>query len=231
MRPVTDATVNVMDDDTSVTLAQREWDGSSPFTDAMREATLALDEERWDDAERELKEAHEAFPDYMAADAPLRRLIELYERLGKTEKLKAVLRQEIEWNQTDFPACRKLVELLRKEEDWAGAAEMADWALGIDPFDAPMRQSYLDSLLRSGDNTGALRVLSQLVAVDKPRATDYRLKRVEILIGEEEWPRARMEAVALLEDVPHFWEAQQMLLSIVEAGQAGPKVPAEPADR
>jgi tetratricopeptide (TPR) repeat protein len=209
--------VDVMDDDTSQTLTERGWGASqSVFTDRMKAAEEARAEERWEDLERELRAAHEAFPDYMAADAPLRQLIRLHERRGERDKLKEALAEEIAWNPTDYDARARLAALLREDEQWERLRAVSLGALGIDPYEVGMRRTLIDARLKTGDDAGALSALDQLVRLDIARATDYRLQRLDILIRVEDWSRARQEAVQLLEDVPHYWEAQQRLLRIVD---------------
>lgn len=212
---------NFANKDTSGTLDKEGWGKlQSPFTIAMEAGEKAVKEEKWDDAEREFKKAHEAFPDYMGADAPLRQLIKIYDKLGKRAELKVALRQEIDWNQSDFPACQRLIEILREEQNWPDLVHMADWSLGIDPFDISMRKAMLDGLLKTNDNDRALKLLAQLTELDKPHAPDYRLQRVDILIRESRWAEAKDETIAVLEDTPHFWSAQKRLLEIVEKGAA-----------
>ncbi|MCH8333893.1 hypothetical protein IIC65_08170, partial [Candidatus Sumerlaeota bacterium] len=184
----------LFDDGTTVTLDLQEWGkASSPFTDALAEASKAEEEKRWEDAELALKRAHELFPDYMGADAPLRRLIDLYEELDRVEDLKEVLRQQIEWNQRDFPAVQKLIALLHQEGEWSEVALRAQWGLGIDPFDVALRQTLFEAQEHQDDGPGALETLSQLVHLDQAHATDYRLRRVELLVGLEDWERAEIK--------------------------------------
>lgn len=207
--------------DTGATLETKEWSqDTSTFTLAMERGAKSMSEERWEDAEREYKKAHEAFPDYMGADAPLRQLIRIYEKTGRTEDLKASLEQEIDWNQSDFPACQKLVGIYRDEENWPEVVRVADWALGIDPFDVGMRQALLEGLRKTGKDDEALTTLAQLRQLDAVRAIDYRLQRVEILMKKEQWADAKQETIAVLESTPHFWDAQQKLLEIIEKGAA-----------
>jgi len=217
IRPSERPLVGLLDGGTSVTLARQGWtEQGGVFNEAMRRANEAWQREDWAQAGAELERAHEAFPDYMGADAPLRRLIGLYEKTGQREKLKEALKREIDWNQADYPACQRLTALLVEEEAWEEAVRAADWALGIDPFDLGMRQTLLSGQLRIGDAEGAMRTLGQLAQLDKARAADYLLRRVQLLVEAERWEPARREAVALLERTPHFWEAQELLLRIDE---------------
>ncbi len=189
---------------------------SSPFTDALRKGSQALKDERWVEAEQELKKAHELFPDYTADNAPLQQLIVLYEQWEKEEKLKKVLKEEIAWNSTDYSACKKLIELLQKENDWDEIIRVAQWALGIDPFDAEMRKILLDAYINRNKYSEALTVSRQLMQLDTARRTTYQCNQIELLIELDRFPDAKQETVVLLEEYPHYWEAQKLLLDIVE---------------
>ena len=216
-----DAKAGLLDDGASVTLAQAEWAAlPSAFTDAMREAREALEAEAWDRAETALKSAHDLFPDYMGADAPLRQLIDLYERRNRRADLLAALRREIEWNPTDFPSCRKLIDLLREDKAWPEVIRIAERAFAIDPFDVEMRRLALEACGQTADRAKALETLDRLVLLDSAHAIDYRLQRVEALSDLGRWPEARRAAVELLEETPNFWKAQEALLRIVERDSA-----------
>jgi tetratricopeptide (TPR) repeat protein len=188
----------------------------APFTDAMRNAAEAVDAQRWDEAEKELKRAYELFPEYTGDDGPLQKLAGLYERLGRKKELEQILRDMLQFDEADFGACEKLVTLYREENNWPEVAEIAEWAMGIDPFAIPMRKTLLDAYLQTGDDTAALDNVAHLAHLDPVHVSDYRMQRTEILMRLEQWDSARKEILAVLEETPHYWKAQQMLLSIVE---------------
>gem|GEM_PF-1816953 len=189
---------------------------NSPFTDALRKGTQALKEEQWEEAETELKKAHELFPDYTADNAPLQQLCLLYEKWGKREKWKQALKQEIEWNATDFDACRKLVAVLREDEEWDAMVRAAEWGLGIDPFDVALRKAVYEGLVKKEEYARALDALRRVLALDSARRVDYQCESVGLLMKLQRWEQAKKETVALLEDMPHYWRAQELLLRIVE---------------
>ena len=189
---------------------------SAPFTDAMRAAGEAVDEQRWDEAEKELKRAHELFPEYAGKDGPLPKLAELYERLGRKKALEQTLRDLLDFDAADFGVCEKLVELYREENNWPELAKMAERATMMDPFDVSMRKTLLDAEVRTGNDTAALDSVARLAHLDSARAGDYGVQRSEILMRLEQWEPAKEEILAVLEETPHYWKAQQLLLSIVE---------------
>lgn len=209
--------LNVTDGDTSATMESQGWAvGKSPFTEAMRKAAEAQQNEQWEEAELELRKAQGLFPDYVAADSPLRQLAGLYKKQGRREEFREALREQVGASPTDFPSYRELTVLLKEDERWGDLAETAHAALGIDPFDTEMRQMLYLGLFRSGRLTRALDTLGELAWLDPMNATDYNLQRVELLIERRQWETAKQETVALLEEAPHFWLAQQALLEILE---------------
>lgn len=211
------AELNVTDRATSETMESQGWAaGESPFTEAMRKAAEAQKNKQWEEAELELRKAQGLFPDYIAADSPLRQLAGLYKKQGKREQFLEALREQVDTSPTDFPSYRELAELLKEDERWSDLADTAHAALGIDPFDAEMRQMLYLGLYRSGRLTRALETLGELAWLDPAKATDYSLQRVELLIERQQWETAKEETIALLEEAPHFWLAQEALLEILE---------------
>ncbi len=198
-------------------MSQPGWrEASSPFTDAMKLGTDALSESRWDEAESEFEKALKLFPDYSEGNGPLDHLIALYDRSGKKDQLMEALEKKIGMDSTAYPACTKLIDLFKNDENWPEVVRVADWTLGIDPFDVAVRESLLEARLNLGQQEEALELLSELAILDPAHAVERRVKRAEVLIQGENWPQAKREIIALLEERPHYWEAQKILLEIVD---------------
>ena len=187
----------------------------APFTRAMLKGERAFGKEEWADAEKAFLEARNYFPEYFGEDSPVKRLIAIYARTERTDKLKEMLREALSLDPTDYQACRQLVELCRAEENWAELQQTAEKALAVDPFDRQMHRHLLEALEQQGDQ-GSLRLLDRLALLEPSRAIDHRLKRIDLLIRFEQPSQARREAVRLLENAPYSWEAQKRLLAIVE---------------
>ncbi len=194
-------------------------DRDSPFTNALREGNKAFEQKDYDTAEKKYKEAYELYPDYEGESRPLLRLTHLYQAWGKEEKLKETLYKEINTNATAFGACLKLLEILQEEEEWEEVVKVAHWAMGINPFDVTLRKTYLKGVLQSNQLIKALSVTRQLAHLDDAHQTDYKLQSIDLLMDMKDWNEAKQETVQLLENYPHFWEAQQRLLTIVERKQ------------
>ncbi len=195
---------------------ERWIERSSPFTDAMREGMKHVSEERWEEAEHALQTAHELFPDYQGEDAPLRQLAQVYERWGKRDRVIETLKRITEWDATALSECRRLLTLLSEDRDWKEIANVADLALGIDPFDTGLRKTLAESYLHSDKSVEALSIVRQLTELDPSRRMEHRLQAIEILIQLKRWNEAKSDTIQLLEEFPHFWDAQRLLLTIVE---------------
>ncbi|MBI1783877.1 hypothetical protein HYR69_01920, partial [Candidatus Sumerlaeota bacterium] len=188
----------------------------SPYTDAIHKAEAAVAAKKWDEAEAEFKKAHEMFPDRVGPGSPLDGLVLLYESTSRREAVEQALRQQIDTDQHALPACQKLLAMLVEDQNWAEVARLADWSLGIDPFDVTIREAMLKAVRKSGDRERELTLLAQLVELDPSHTLDYRLDTIETLIALERWDPAKKMTLALLEETPHFWRAQELLLKIVE---------------
>ncbi len=190
--------------------------GSSPFTDALKRAQAAIEKENWDAAIPALEEAHALFPDHTGADAPLRQLADVYRRMEHDEKRQRTLERILYWSPAELDAAKELVTTYTKQRNWEKVAQTADWAIGIDPYNVELHRSYSDALIKINRGEDALDSLSIVAHLDPSRATDYRLERVEILGTLGRFDEARSEVIRTLEDVPHYWKAQELLLDLVE---------------
>jgi tetratricopeptide (TPR) repeat protein len=191
-------------------------DTDAPFTKAMRNAAQAVEAKRWDVAEQEFKRAHELFPEYAGQDGPLPGLVKVYERLGKKEELKQTLNTMLKFDAADFGTCQKLAAIYREENDWTKVMDMGRLGMGIDPFDISMRKDLVEAYRETGHDAHALDTLAILAHLDPVHGADYALQRAELFKKTGQWESAKKEVITVLEETPHCWKAQQMLLAIVE---------------
>lgn len=143
-------------------------------------------------------------------------MISFYERQKRRDDLLAALRQEVGSNATDLPSCRKLVALLEEDRASLEIVRIAERAFAIDPFDVGMRRSALEAYRKTGDKAKVLATLDQLLRLDPTHTLDYQLQRIETLCDLERWAEAKKETIRLLEETPYYWEAQKLLLRLVE---------------
>ena len=187
----------------------------SAFRTALRsgaEAAQAGDVEKADAA---FRRALVLYPDYAGEDAPLRQLAALY--AGRdTAQYAAVLAQRVMAEPTAFDACVQLGRLRLAQGDLNEAVHAMNRAFAIHPFHAEMLSLRAQALMALGDFDGAIADLRRLMAVDATGKPDYRLQLARALFRKGARDAARTEVLSLLEGLPHFWEAQALLLEIVE---------------
>jgi len=192
-------------------------DGPSPFQEAMLDATRAIDRKQWDDAVKSLEEAYTLFPDYTAADAPLFQLINVYSQTGNGDKLVETLERVIAEHSTPFSAMNQLFTIYQNRKRWDDVIRIAELAVGINPFDIEVRKALLAGQRETGENEAALTTLAHLAKLDTARDIDYLLERARLFADLGKWGEARTETLGILERTPHFWDAQEQLLRIVDA--------------
>lgn len=192
----------------------------SAFGDAMKLATESMRDENWPAAVAALEKAHELFPDYTGPDAPLRQLATLYADQGNKVALKETLLRQIEWTPTELVASLALVKLFDESKDWKPLVDAARLALAVDPYDIATRGRLVEGLKETGELDAALAALDVLMYLDSGNATEHRLERVEVQTAAGDWEAARQGVVALLEEFPHYWEAQRLLLEITEHSES-----------
>ncbi len=190
----------------------------SPFTDALNGAEEAASRGDFAMAEKAWKQAYELFPDYDAENAPLRRLAQMYKSQGRDHEYRETLERLRLSAPQELDAAVTLAGLHLREGDWEGVERAADWALGIDPYDPSLYRMLTEARTKTERGPEALDALAVLMHLDSSNTPSYRLQRAHILADSKEWAPAKTEVVRLLEDMPNFWEAQQLLLDIVEKG-------------
>ena len=199
---------------------QRTRRPRSPFTDAMTEAEDAIEAEDWEKAEEALLRAYALFPDYGGSDAPLRSLAQVYMRLDRPDSYRETLELLVKASPQELDATIELLDLYQREGDWPKVAAQADWALGIDPYSPELYRALVDALAKTQRGYEALDALEVLTHLDSGKASNYRLQRAQILTEMKDWEPAKREVLLLLEELPHYWKAQELLLRIVEDGAA-----------
>ncbi|HJP35060.1 MAG TPA: hypothetical protein QF901_03655, partial [Gammaproteobacteria bacterium] len=193
----------------------------APFATAMRKGTKAFGAENWEAAEVALKEAQELFPDLEGSESPLGMLAELYRRTNRPDELKDTLLRIFEASPAELAAPVELIAILTEDGEWSEVARVADWALGIDPYEIEFHKAFIEGLLNSAREEEALSSLNALAALDSAHAVDHRLRRARIYRDMGETVPARKEVVKVLEEVPHFWDAQNLLLELVDGVALG----------
>ena len=191
--------------------------GTSAFGAALQRGEKAEREEDLEEAEQAYLEAHRLYPEYQGDDAPLRRLVRLYREHGPRNEYVNTLRCIVSIDPRAHTECRELAPLLAGHGRWREAAAVLQRAAQVTPFHVPLLTEQVDYLVEAGALDEAVCQLKKLLYLDPARGTQHRLRLARILADDGEVAAARREVIALLEKMPHYWDAQQLLLEIVEA--------------
>jgi tetratricopeptide (TPR) repeat protein len=189
----------------------------SQFRKALQAGETAVEAKNWEAAERFFLEAHQLYPDYASPDAPLHQLVDIGMKSGDSERHRKALEKLVEWDATAHEACLVLSQIYVKDKTWDAANETLDRAFAVNPFHVEMLVQRAQVHLASGDLDGAEADWRRLVFLDGPGRATHRLNLAKTLAEKGEKKAAKAEVLALLESVPHFWDAQQLLLQLVEA--------------
>lgn len=192
----------------------------APFTNAMREGMKALEDDRLDDAERAFKEADRLYPEYAGSDAPEFQLARIYKMQNREDDYIVMLEHIVEERGTAFGACETLASIYQQKKRGEDLVRIAGKGLAIDPFDAGMQSALLEGQLMLKQYDNALDTLELLALLEPNKATDHRLRRARLFLELGRRDAAKRESLAVLEKTPHYWDAQELLLQVVEGEEA-----------
>lgn len=167
-------------------------------------------------AEKSFLAAFDLYPDYAAEDAPLRQLVAMYAKSDDQEGYIRVLQRLVNWDATANEACVTLASLLMQSGRGQEAMVYLDRAFAVHPFQVGMLQQRVKAAQQADDLERALTDLKRLVYLDAPKRADHRLAMARLLIKKGDVGAAKAEILTLLETLPHYWEAQQLLLELVD---------------
>ena len=189
---------------------------ASPLGAALQRGEQAEREGDLEEAEQAYREAHRLYPEYQGDDAPLRRLVRLYREHGPRNEYVNALQRIVSTDPRAHAECRELAPLLAGHGRWREAAAVLRRAAQVTPFQVSLLTEQVDYLIEAGTLDEAVRQLEKLLYLDPARSTQHRLRLASILADDGETVAARREVVALLEEMPHYWDAQRLLLEITE---------------
>jgi tetratricopeptide (TPR) repeat protein len=186
---------------------------NSPFQQTLQTAKKAVASGDTLKAAAAFRKAFELYPDYDSPDAPLRQLSELYAQHDSAAH-RETLQQLIMWDATAFDACVQLGLLFETQGNFQEAKHALDRAFVINPFQTTLIAQRARVQTALGHFESAVKDLHRLIQLNDQ--ADYRLTLARVLFQQGNHKAAHGEVLALLEKWPHFWEAQSLLLEIVE---------------
>ncbi len=188
-----------------------------PYTQAISDGDRAAQEGDTEAATRAYRRAAALFPDALGENVPLRRLLRHHEKIGSDpDTLEGILSEIVETQPTAWEEARRLARLHADRKNWSAASESIARAFAIAPFHASVLGDRARYAQEAGRFETAAADYRRLIAVDGARQTEHRLSLARALRAADDREGARREVVALLERTPHYWEAQALLLDLVE---------------
>jgi hypothetical protein len=107
-----------------------------------------------------------------------------------------------------------------EQRAWTEVLRVTSLAQGISPFDASLLKRQAEAYEALDEPLQAADRYKRLALIDGPREGDYRMARARALRAAGEMALARRETVTLLEKMPRYWEAQQLLLELTAPAPA-----------
>jgi len=186
------------------------------FAAALRRGFEVRNAQDWAAAETAFKEARALFPEFAGEPNPLALLAGVYEATGRTDALRETFEALLVLDTNNLDARRRLAGLYADAADWSGLERIACGAVAVDPFDVEFGRMALDAQRELGEDAKALETVRRLQLIDSPRTAEYQLAQVELLMNLDRWDDAKRHTVQMLEKTPRFWDAQRLLLTLVE---------------
>ncbi len=144
---------------------------------ALERAQKAVQKNRLDDAEKELKTAVEIYPKYAAAWVGLGRV---YERTQRRQEARTAFSNAISADDMFVSPYIELARLAAIEKDWRQVADITDHALSLDPLDFP-EGFFLNALaqFQLNQRDAAERSARKALRLD----TQHRIVQVHLLLA------------------------------------------------
>lgn len=193
-------------------------DGAT-FADLMAAGLLAREDNHIDQAIGYYEQAAALFPAYPGDGNPLRQIVSIRRAFGDLEAWYQAVLQLQRYDSTAYAETAAVLEALEADGQWARVAELAQWCVGVDPFDVPVCQSRWRAQVALGDHAGQVDTLERLAVLDPGQAEVYRVARARSLSALGRTAEARHQLLTLLEAFPEYRDAQQLLLEMHEAAE------------
>lgn len=179
-----------------------------------RYAKLAIDDERYEEAEATLDKLRELHPNDREGSGVLALLAMLHKKRGDTDKEIEALESLASLNDRALEAYARLMELKTESEDWEAVRENANRYLSVQPmlpFGHEKLASAAEQLDKPDDLAKSLSALLEMDPVD-PAEAHYRISLAHEKNGALE--KAKRHVLMALEYAPRYRDAQRQLLKI-----------------
>jgi tetratricopeptide (TPR) repeat protein len=181
----------------------------------QRLAAQLMEQRQWQAAQAPLKKLIELYPDNGGGETPYIMLAKSWRELDDAKQERAALEQLAAVNADNLDAFSRLTELAFQAEDWPAVLKYGERLLAINPLRPPTYRWLATAAQRTEDDPVAIAAWRALLALDPidPAAAHYQL--AVLLHKTGDLPAARREVLKALEEAPRYRAAQRELLSIV----------------
>lgn len=190
--------------------AKEPYRPGDAYTELIKKATDLEREGKFTEAEATYLVAQDMIPDLQGRTSPLRRIVAMWSTTDSTKAYAAALRLLVASDAQAFDAC---LELARLETDPETVSWALDRAFAINPFDRDLLAARYEHA-RSIGSPESLTEIDRLIHLDDVRRQTHRLSRADLLAATGDTTSARATLLTLLEETPHDWPAQRLLLQL-----------------
>jgi Flp pilus assembly protein TadD len=169
-------------------------------------------EERFEEAEAELREALRIFPEHGGPDSPYGFLARIHHRRGELERAEAALARLNVLSESNYDALVMQAEILGELDREAESAAALDHAVQIWPYEMEIHERLAELHTTLGNAEGAVRERGAVVALNPADRAEalYLLAVAQRDAGD--LTGARRSILGALEIAPNYDEALEFLL-------------------
>jgi tetratricopeptide (TPR) repeat protein len=175
-------------------------------------------EERFDEAEEELRAALRLFPEYGGMDSPYMFLAGIHRERGELERAARAFQQLGRLNETLYPVHLEEAELWSELGDQDAAARALEKAVEIVPFDVDAHSVLAAHYEQLGEAEGAVRERRAILALDPVDRAQAHYSLAAALAEAGDRDEARRQVLRALEIAPTYEPALELLLKLRRGG-------------
>jgi tetratricopeptide (TPR) repeat protein len=193
-----------------------EWVGTHPgdLIGRLRLGALLMRDERYDDAEVQLREALRMFPEYGEADSPYWFLAQIHRERGELDRAAAALARLNALSESNYQALLREADILEELGQDAASAAALNKAVQVWPYEIALHERLAALSSSLGNHSDAVRERAAVLALAPSDRADalYQLAVAQRDAGDA--ASARRSVLRALEIAPNFESALELLLEL-----------------
>ena len=193
------------------------WVKENPknFVALMALVQRQLQGKKWNEAEAPLRRLIEVYPSYIGGDNAYERLAGVYRKLERAADERKVLEQFASISDDSVPANLRLIEIQTEAADWAALEQSAIRLFAIDPLLTQSHSSLATVAEKLDRPADAAQALTRLLLLDPDDPADVHFRLAKTLHVQGKLNEAKRQTLMALEEAPRFRDAHRLLLQIV----------------